>query len=97
MKKRSIGEDHRAVGALGATRGALPHGRRLEARRRGKARPVQGFAHWGWPDWMRIVVGAVEVISAVLLLIPRASFFGARRPRGGDGGSDVHASLSGNR
>ncbi|MFZ2493387.1 MAG: DoxX family protein [Thermoanaerobaculia bacterium] len=43
----------------------------------GAERRVQGFAHWGWPDWMRIVVGAVEVSSAVLLLIPRASFFGA--------------------
>lgn len=37
---------------------------------------VQGFARYGWPDWMRLVVGAVEVVSAVLLLIPRAAFFG---------------------
>jgi uncharacterized membrane protein YphA (DoxX/SURF4 family) len=37
---------------------------------------VQGFAHWGWPDWLRLVVGAVEVTSAVLLLIPRVAFWG---------------------
>jgi putative oxidoreductase len=43
----------------------------------GAEQHVKGFAHWGWPDWMRLAVGAVEVISAVLLLVPRAAFFGA--------------------
>ncbi|HEX2882579.1 MAG TPA: DoxX family protein [Polyangiaceae bacterium] len=38
---------------------------------------VQNFARWGWPDWMRLVVGAVEVVSAILLLIPRLAFLGA--------------------
>ena len=38
---------------------------------------VQHFATWGYPDWFRLVVGAVEVGSAVLLLIPRVAFFGA--------------------
>ena len=42
----------------------------------GAERHVQGFAHWGLPDWLRLVVGAVEVTSATLLLIPRAAFFG---------------------
>lgn len=37
---------------------------------------VKGFANYGWPDWLRLVVGAVEVISAVLLLIPRVAFLG---------------------
>ena len=37
---------------------------------------VQHFAQWGWPDWLRLVVGAVEVTSAVLLLIPRVALFG---------------------
>lgn len=37
---------------------------------------VRNFARYGWPDWLRLVVGAVEVISAVLLLFPRAAFFG---------------------
>lgn len=43
----------------------------------GAERHVQGFAHYGWPDWLRLVVGAVEVTSAVLLLIPRVAFFGS--------------------
>lgn len=38
---------------------------------------IQHFAHWGYPDWFRLVVGAVEVTSAVLVLIPRTAFFGA--------------------
>lgn len=42
----------------------------------GAEQHVQGFAHWGWPDWLRLVVGAVEVTAAVLLLIPRVAFFG---------------------
>lgn len=37
---------------------------------------IQHFAHWGYPDWFRLVVGAVEVSSALLLLVPRAAFFG---------------------
>lgn len=43
----------------------------------GAERHVQGFAHWGWPDWMRLIGGAVEVAASVLLLIPRVAFFGA--------------------
>ncbi|MDP3215741.1 MAG: DoxX family protein [Deltaproteobacteria bacterium] len=43
----------------------------------GAERHVQGFEHWGYPQWFRLVVGAAEVTSAVLLLIPRAAFFGA--------------------
>lgn len=35
------------------------------------------FAAWGYPSWLRLVVGAVEVVSAVLLLIPRAASLGA--------------------
>ena len=43
----------------------------------GAEQHVKGFAHWGYPDWFRLVVGAVEVACAILLLIPRAAFFGA--------------------
>lgn len=43
----------------------------------GAEQHVKGFAHWGWPAWMRLAVGAVEVTSAILLLVPRAAFFGA--------------------
>ncbi|MFF5921980.1 DoxX family protein [Streptomyces flavochromogenes] len=37
------------------------------------------FADWGYPPWMRFVVGALEGIAAVLLVIPdrRARFLGA--------------------
>lgn len=38
---------------------------------------VQGFAHWRYPDWFRVVVGVVEVVAAILLLIPRFAFVGA--------------------
>lgn len=43
----------------------------------GAEQHVKGFAHWAYPDWFRLVVGAVEVVSAVVLLIPRVAFFGA--------------------
>ena len=38
---------------------------------------VQHFAQWGYADWFRLVVGAVEVISGTLLLIPRLATIGA--------------------
>jgi uncharacterized membrane protein YphA (DoxX/SURF4 family) len=38
---------------------------------------VQHFARWGYPDWFRVVVGAVETASAILLLIPRLAYLGA--------------------
>jgi putative oxidoreductase len=38
---------------------------------------IRHFVTWGYPDWFRLVVGAVEVTSAVLLLVPRLAFFGA--------------------
>lgn len=38
---------------------------------------AENFARWGWPDWLPVVIGTVEIASAVALLIPRAAFFGA--------------------
>jgi uncharacterized membrane protein YphA (DoxX/SURF4 family) len=38
---------------------------------------VEHFAHWGYPDWFRLVVGAIETSSAVLLLVPRTAAVGA--------------------
>jgi hypothetical protein len=37
------------------------------------------FVEWGYPSWMRFVVGGLELFSAALLLIPsrRARFLGA--------------------
>jgi uncharacterized membrane protein YphA (DoxX/SURF4 family) len=38
---------------------------------------IRHFEVWRYPDWFRLVVGAVEAASAVLLLVPRAAFVGA--------------------
>jgi uncharacterized membrane protein YphA (DoxX/SURF4 family) len=38
---------------------------------------VRDFAAWRYPDWLRLVIGAIEVVSAVLLLIPQAAYIGA--------------------
>jgi uncharacterized membrane protein YphA (DoxX/SURF4 family) len=38
---------------------------------------VQHFAAWHYPDSLRFIVGSIEVVSAVLLLIPRAEYLGA--------------------
>ena len=38
---------------------------------------IRDFARWGYPEWFRIVVGIAEIISFVLLLIPRFAGFGA--------------------
>jgi hypothetical protein len=38
---------------------------------------IQHFAAWRYPDWLRPIVGSIEIVSAVLLLIPRAEFLGA--------------------
>jgi putative oxidoreductase len=35
------------------------------------------FRHWGYPDWFRIVIGAVEVGAAACLLWERTAVVGA--------------------
>jgi uncharacterized membrane protein YphA (DoxX/SURF4 family) len=35
------------------------------------------FVDWGYPAWFRFVVGAGEIVGAVLLVIPRRRFLGA--------------------
>ena len=35
------------------------------------------FAAWGYAAWFATVVGVIEVVGAVLLLIPRVAFYGA--------------------
>ena len=35
------------------------------------------FERWGYPDWLRLGAGGVEVAGAVLLLIPRTAVYGA--------------------
>jgi putative oxidoreductase len=38
---------------------------------------VAGFIQWGYPAWFRVLIGAVEVSSAALLLVPRLAALGA--------------------
>lgn len=38
---------------------------------------VRDFQRWGYPDWFRPVVGAAELASAALLLVPRLAAYGA--------------------
>lgn len=35
------------------------------------------FAHWGFPDWFRIVIGVVEVVGVVCLLISATAVISA--------------------
>ena len=35
------------------------------------------FRHWGYPDWFRMLIGAVEISAVVLLLLGRTAAFGA--------------------
>lgn len=35
------------------------------------------FAKWGYPDWLRVTVSAVELAGSVLLLMTRTQWLGA--------------------
>jgi len=37
---------------------------------------VANFAGWGFPSWFLYVTGTIEVVSAILLLIPRTALIG---------------------
>ena len=43
----------------------------------GAAPHPESFARWGFPLWFMYVTGAIEVVSAVLLLVPRTATLGA--------------------
>ena len=38
---------------------------------------VRDFQRWGYPGWFRLAVGAAELASLALLLIPRLATYGA--------------------
>jgi putative oxidoreductase len=38
---------------------------------------LRDFAHWQYPLWFMLVIGAVELGSALLLLVPPVAFAGA--------------------
>jgi uncharacterized membrane protein YphA (DoxX/SURF4 family) len=35
------------------------------------------FSHWGYPVWFRVTIGVLEVLAAILVLLPRSAPFGA--------------------
>jgi uncharacterized membrane protein YphA (DoxX/SURF4 family) len=37
---------------------------------------VTNFAAWGFPGWFLYVTGAIEVVSAIMILIPRTALIG---------------------
>lgn len=37
---------------------------------------VQTFAGWGYPQWSRLLIGALEILFAIALWIPRARAIG---------------------
>ena len=42
---------------------------------RGTSSQVDNFAHWGYAAWFLYVVGAIEVVGAIGLLVPRLAGF----------------------
>jgi uncharacterized membrane protein YphA (DoxX/SURF4 family) len=38
---------------------------------------AEKFVNWGYPAWFAMVIGGAEIVSAVLLLVPRRRFLGA--------------------
>src|SRR5438105_1527112 len=38
---------------------------------------TKGFAHFGYPDWFRILIGVLEIGGALLLLFPRIAWVGS--------------------
>src|SRR5262245_47878606 len=43
----------------------------------GSLRTAQMFANIGWGQWFRYATGLLDVLGAVLLFVPRWTFFGA--------------------
>ncbi|WP_257455965.1 DoxX family protein [Archangium lipolyticum] len=43
----------------------------------GVAPGPENFARWGYPLWFLYVTGAIEVLAALLLLVPRTATLGA--------------------
>ena len=42
---------------------------------RGTPSQVENFAHWGYAAWFLYVIGAVEIVGAIGLLVPRLAGF----------------------
>lgn len=35
------------------------------------------FERWGYPEWLRILVGGIETLGGILLLVPRVATYAA--------------------
>lgn len=38
---------------------------------------AKAFRHWGYPDWFRVTIGAIELVAVALLLWGRTAGIGA--------------------
>lgn len=38
---------------------------------------ARAFRHWGYPDWFRMTIGAIEMTAVLLLVLGRTAAFGA--------------------
>jgi uncharacterized membrane protein YphA (DoxX/SURF4 family) len=43
----------------------------------GSLQTVQMFANIGWGQWFRYFTGGLDLVGAVLVLLPRSAFYGA--------------------
>jgi uncharacterized membrane protein YphA (DoxX/SURF4 family) len=43
----------------------------------GDVQMSEDFARWGYPSWFRGLTAVLQVVGAVLLLVPSVSFYGA--------------------
>ena len=43
----------------------------------GDAMHVANFDRWGYPSWFMYVTGLIEVVAALLILLPKTRFYGA--------------------
>jgi len=42
----------------------------------GAQAPIAAFTRYGYPAWFRLLIGVIEVVGALLLLVPRLTAYG---------------------
>ena len=43
----------------------------------GQEMHIENFARWGYPIWFMYLTGLIEVVSVILMWIPKTRFYGA--------------------